>query len=67
MGPVAYVFTEPFCSHSVQVKKIVSGQFDLFHSMYKPFLEDYEAKKLLRLSPTANNQIHISQVFIIWY
>ncbi|WVZ22626.1 hypothetical protein V8G54_001170, partial [Vigna mungo] len=45
----------------IQVKKIVSGQFDLFHSMYKPFLEEYEAKKLLRLSSIANNQIHISQ------
>jgi len=68
MDPVALCFTElPLCSHSVQVKKIVSGQFDLFHSMYKPFLEEYEAKKLLRLSSTANNQIHISQVYIIWY
>ncbi|KOM25507.1 hypothetical protein LR48_Vigan107s002600 [Vigna angularis] len=48
-------------SEFTEVKKIVSGQFDLFHSMYKPFLEEYEAKKLLRLSSIANNQIHISQ------
>jgi translocator assembly and maintenance protein 41 len=55
------------CSQSVQVKKIVTGQFDLFHSMYKPFLEEYEAKKLLKLSSTVNHQIHVSQVFIIFY
>ncbi|XP_027918854.1 phosphatidate cytidylyltransferase, mitochondrial-like isoform X5 [Vigna unguiculata] len=52
-----------FAEDKNKVKKIVSGQFDLFHSMYKPFLEEYEAKKLLRLSSTANNQIHISQDF----
>ncbi|TKY59713.1 Mitochondrial translocator assembly and maintenance protein 41 like [Spatholobus suberectus] len=48
-------------SEFTEVKKIVTGQFDLFHSMYKPFLEEYEAKKLLRLSSTANDQIHFSQ------
>ncbi|KAG5040744.1 hypothetical protein JHK85_013220 [Glycine max] len=48
-------------SEFTEVKKIVTGQFDLFHSMYKPFLEEYEAKKLLRLSSTANNQIHATQ------
>ncbi|KAK8472369.1 hypothetical protein PHAVU_002G188100 [Phaseolus vulgaris] len=57
MGDVRMLFAED----KNKVKKIVSGQFDLFHSMYKPFLEEYEAKKLLRLSSTANNQIHISQ------
>ncbi|XP_020232440.1 phosphatidate cytidylyltransferase, mitochondrial isoform X3 [Cajanus cajan] len=50
-----------FAEDKNKVKKIVNGQFDLFHSMYKPFLEEYEAKKLLRLSSTANNQIHVSQ------
>ncbi|RDX80457.1 Phosphatidate cytidylyltransferase, mitochondrial, partial [Mucuna pruriens] len=48
-------------SEFTMVKKIVTGQFDLFHSMYKPFLEEYEAKKLLRLTSTANDQIHVSQ------
>ena len=68
MCPIALCFYwGSFFSQSVQVKKIVTGQFDLFHSMYKPFLEEYEAKKLLRLSSTANNQIHATQVFIIWY
>ncbi|KAK7399837.1 hypothetical protein VNO78_11030 [Psophocarpus tetragonolobus] len=50
-----------FAEDKNKVKKIVNGQFDLFHSMYKPFLEEYEAKKLLRLSSTANDQIHVSQ------
>jgi len=68
MCPIALCFYwGSFFSQSVQVKKIVTGQFDLFHLMYKPFLEEYEAKKLLRLSSTAKNQIHVSQVFIIWY
>ena len=51
MCPIALCFYwGSFFSQSVQVKKIVTGQFDLFHLMYKPFLEEYEAKKLLRLS-----------------
>ncbi|TKY59714.1 Phosphatidate cytidylyltransferase [Spatholobus suberectus] len=50
-----------FAEDKNKVKKIVTGQFDLFHSMYKPFLEEYEAKELLRLSSTANDQIHVSQ------
>ncbi|XP_025985350.1 phosphatidate cytidylyltransferase, mitochondrial-like isoform X3 [Glycine soja] len=50
-----------FAEDKSKVKKIVTGQFDLFHLMYKPFLEEYEAKKLLRLSSTAKNQIHVSQ------
>ncbi|KAL2343597.1 hypothetical protein Fmac_004882 [Flemingia macrophylla] len=50
-----------FAEDKNKVKKIVTGQFDLFHSMYRPFLEEYEAKKLLRLSSSANNQIHVSQ------
>ncbi|KAK7319229.1 hypothetical protein RJT34_03947 [Clitoria ternatea] len=57
MGDVRMLFAED----KNKVKKIVAGQFDLFHSMYKPFLEEYEAKKLLRLSSTANDQIHVSQ------
>ncbi|XP_027347259.1 phosphatidate cytidylyltransferase, mitochondrial [Abrus precatorius] len=50
-----------FAEDKNKVKKIVTGQFDLFHSMYKPFLEEYEAKKLLRLSTTANNRMQVSQ------
>ncbi|CAK8578238.1 unnamed protein product [Lathyrus sativus] len=57
MGDVRMLFAED----KNKVKKIVAGQFDLFHSMYKPFLEEYEAKKLLKLSSTVNHKIHVSQ------
>ncbi|KAK7359576.1 hypothetical protein VNO77_01537 [Canavalia gladiata] len=50
-----------FAEDKNKVKKIVTGQFDLFSSMYKPFLKECEAQKLLRLSTTANNQIQVSQ------
>ncbi|EXB66780.1 hypothetical protein L484_003873 [Morus notabilis] len=39
-----------------QVKKIVRGQFDSFQSMYKPFLEEYEGKELLRFSSSSNHE-----------
>ncbi|KAI4305365.1 hypothetical protein L6164_028736 [Bauhinia variegata] len=48
-------------SEFTEVKKIVRGQFDQFHTMYKPFLEEYEAKKLLRFSSAANHQIQVFQ------
>ncbi|MED6217597.1 hypothetical protein PIB30_019188 [Stylosanthes scabra] len=57
MGDLRMLFAED----KNKVKKIVAGQFDLFHSMYQPFLEEYEAKKLLRLSSTVNHQIVVSQ------
>ncbi|XP_057417737.1 uncharacterized protein LOC130711951 isoform X2 [Lotus japonicus] len=57
LGDVRMLFAED----KNKVKNIVSGQFDLFHSIYKPFLEEYEAKKLLRLSSTANRPIQVSQ------
>ncbi|KAL1328383.1 hypothetical protein AAHE18_13G369400 [Arachis hypogaea] len=57
MGDLRMLFAED----KNKVKKIVAGQFDLFHSMYQPFLEECEAKKLLRLSSTANHQIVVSQ------
>lgn len=57
MGDVRMLFAED----KNKVKKIVTGQFDLFHSTYKPFLEEYEAKKLLKLPSTVNHQIQVSQ------
>ncbi|XP_004504646.1 uncharacterized protein [Cicer arietinum] len=57
MGDVRMLFAED----KNKVKKIVTGQFDLFHTMYKPFLEEYEAKKFLKLSSTVNDQIQVSQ------
>ncbi|KAI4305366.1 hypothetical protein L6164_028736 [Bauhinia variegata] len=50
-----------FAEDKNKVKKIVRGQFDQFHTMYKPFLEEYEAKKLLRFSSAANHQIQVFQ------
>ncbi|XP_028755414.1 phosphatidate cytidylyltransferase, mitochondrial-like isoform X1 [Neltuma alba] len=50
-----------FAEDKNKVKKIVTGQFDLFHSMYKPFLQEYEAKKLLRLSSSANRRVQVFQ------
>ncbi|KAI4295324.1 hypothetical protein L6164_035381 [Bauhinia variegata] len=50
-----------FAQDKNKVKKIVRGQFDLFHTMYKPFLEEYEAMKLLRFSQAANHQIQVFQ------
>ncbi|KAF4381284.1 hypothetical protein F8388_016240 [Cannabis sativa] len=44
-----------------QVNKIVRGQFDLFQSMYKPFLEEYEAKEILRSSYFSDHKSNISQ------
>ncbi|XP_038711880.1 phosphatidate cytidylyltransferase, mitochondrial isoform X2 [Tripterygium wilfordii] len=47
-------------SQFTEVKKIVQGQFDLFQSLYKPFLEEYEKKELLRFS-SSGVQGNISQ------
>lgn len=44
------------------MKKIVQGQFHLFEEMYKPFLEEYEAKNLLRFSSAGDKQVNIFQV-----
>ncbi|TYH99284.1 hypothetical protein ES332_A11G056500v1 [Gossypium tomentosum] len=43
MGDVRMLFAED----RNKVKKIVQGQFDLFQSMYKPFLEEYEGMKMV--------------------
>lgn len=45
----------------IQVNKIVQGQFHLFEEMYKPFLEEYEAKNLLRFSVAGDKQVNIFQ------
>ncbi|KAF5742390.1 hypothetical protein HS088_TW09G00438 [Tripterygium wilfordii] len=49
-----------FAEDKNKVKKIVQGQFDLFQSLYKPFLEEYEKKELLRFS-SSGVQGNISQ------
>ncbi|XP_048229401.1 phosphatidate cytidylyltransferase, mitochondrial isoform X3 [Ricinus communis] len=56
MGDLRMLFAED----KNKVKKIVQGQFGLFHSMYRPILQDYEAKELLRFS-SSDYQSNISQ------
>ncbi|XP_031259001.1 phosphatidate cytidylyltransferase, mitochondrial-like [Pistacia vera] len=55
MGDLRMLFAED------KNKKIVQGQFDLFHLMYKPFLEEYEAKDFLRVSSSGTGHANISQ------
>ncbi|XP_062162406.1 uncharacterized protein LOC133869431 [Alnus glutinosa] len=57
MGDLRMLFAED----RNKVKKIVQGQFDLFQSRYKSFLEEYEAKELLRLTSSGSCQTNISQ------
>ena len=52
-----------FIMFHLQVKKIVQGQFELFQSMYKPFIQEYETKELLRYSLSGNPQPVLSQVY----
>ncbi|KAK8632217.1 hypothetical protein V6N13_028993 [Hibiscus sabdariffa] len=57
MGDLRMLFAED----RNKVKKIVQGQFNLFQSMYKKFLEEYEDKDLLRFSSSTNPLANISQ------
>ncbi|KAF2287086.1 hypothetical protein GH714_038066 [Hevea brasiliensis] len=57
MGDLRMLFAED----KNKVKKIVQGQFGLFQSMYAPFLQEYEAKELLRFSSFNSDQANISQ------
>ncbi|XP_060974806.1 uncharacterized protein LOC115697436 isoform X2 [Cannabis sativa] len=57
MGDLRMLFAED----RFKVNKIVRGQFDLFQSMYKPFLEEYEAKEILRSSYFSDHKSNISQ------
>ncbi|CAI0393696.1 unnamed protein product [Linum tenue] len=52
MGDLRMIFAED----KNKVKKIVQGQFNLFRSMYKPFIEEYEAKDVLRVSSFGGQQ-----------
>ncbi|KVH98266.1 Mitochondrial matrix Mmp37 [Cynara cardunculus var. scolymus] len=57
MGDLRMLFAED----KNKVKKIVEGQFELFRNMYKPLVEEYATKQLLRLSSSGDNQMNISQ------
>ncbi|CAN1845106.1 Phosphatidate cytidylyltransferase, mitochondrial [Linum perenne] len=52
MGDLRMLFAED----KNKVKKIVQGQFRLFQSMYKPFIEEYEAKEIIRVSSLGGPQ-----------
>ncbi|CAN1845108.1 Phosphatidate cytidylyltransferase, mitochondrial [Linum perenne] len=58
MGDLRMLFAED----KNKVKKIVQGQFRLFQSMYKPFIEEYEAKEIIRVSSLGGPQTCLSQV-----
>ncbi|ONH94663.1 hypothetical protein PRUPE_7G025500 [Prunus persica] len=57
MGDLRMLFAED----RNKVKKIVQGQFELFRLMYKPFIEEYETKELLRRCLSGNTRPIISQ------
>ncbi|CAN1845107.1 Phosphatidate cytidylyltransferase, mitochondrial [Linum perenne] len=57
MGDLRMLFAED----KNKVKKIVQGQFRLFQSMYKPFIEEYEAKEIIRVSSLGGPQTCLSQ------
>ncbi|CAN1239539.1 Phosphatidate cytidylyltransferase, mitochondrial [Linum grandiflorum] len=50
-----------FAEDKNKVKKIVQGQFSLFQSMYKPLIEEYEAKDIIRVSSLGGPQTSLSQ------
>jgi translocator assembly and maintenance protein 41 len=52
-----------FAEDTNKVNKIVKGQFDLFQSMYKPFLEECETKNLLRFSSAEASHTKLVQVY----
>ncbi|KAK4783860.1 hypothetical protein SAY86_018228 [Trapa natans] len=52
MGDLRMLFAED--RH--KVNNIVQGQFNLFHSMYGPFLEEYERKNLIRFSSSSGQK-----------
>ncbi|KAF3599902.1 hypothetical protein F2Q69_00034358 [Brassica cretica] len=58
MGDLRMLFAED----TNKVKKIVRGQFDLFQTMYKPFLQECETKNLLRFSSAETNLVQDSSL-----
>uniref|UniRef100_A0A7C8YLE6 Phosphatidate cytidylyltransferase, mitochondrial n=1 Tax=Opuntia streptacantha TaxID=393608 RepID=A0A7C8YLE6_OPUST len=50
-----------FAEDRHKVKKIVQGQFDLCRRMYKPVLEEFATKDLLRFSASSSHQENIIQ------
>ncbi|KAG9131292.1 hypothetical protein Leryth_006141 [Lithospermum erythrorhizon] len=50
-----------FAEDKNKVKKIVQSQYDLFQTMYRPYLEEYATKDLLSMSTSHDNQVKITQ------
>ncbi|KAI3988582.1 hypothetical protein MKX01_011479 [Papaver californicum] len=50
-----------FAEDKNKVKRIVQGQFDLFQKSYKPFVDEYAAKDLLRFSSSSDPRVLIAQ------
>ncbi|XP_048500351.1 uncharacterized protein LOC104908369 isoform X3 [Beta vulgaris subsp. vulgaris] len=50
-----------FAEDRHKVKKIVQGQFDLFKGIYKPVLEEFATKGLLRFSSSGTHLENITQ------
>ncbi|KAL1218115.1 hypothetical protein V5N11_002391 [Cardamine amara subsp. amara] len=50
-----------FAEDTNKVNKIVKGQFNLFQSIYKPFLEEYETKNLLRSASAGTSHSQLAQ------
>lgn len=48
--------------HTSQVRKIVQGQFELFQQMYNPFIEEFAAQDLLRMSSSGDQKLNLIQV-----
>ncbi|XP_056685158.1 uncharacterized protein [Spinacia oleracea] len=50
-----------FAEDRHKVRKIVQGQFELFSGIYKPVLEEFATKDLLRFSSFGSHQENITQ------
>lgn len=50
-----------FAEDRHKVRKIVQGQFDLFRGIYKPVLEEFATKDLLRFSSSGAQEENITQ------
>lgn len=57
MGDLRMLFAED----RNKVKNIVQGSFDSFRAMYRPFLDEYTAKELLRFSSSISHRTTITQ------
>ncbi|XP_059656922.1 uncharacterized protein LOC132303589 isoform X2 [Cornus florida] len=57
MGDLRMLFAED----KNKVKKIVQGQFGLFQTMYRPYLEEHATNDFLRFSSSGGHQVNISQ------